>query len=90
MLGLMAWLCTNGRNETLMNRSSQVCIVTGPNIDNAIKLKRRLKDIFELKLGLLFDNKETLELNGCTIEAFPSNLLDSYRALTNLKLIFLD
>lgn len=74
-----------------MNRSSQMCIVTGPNIDIATKLIKRLKDIFELKLGLLFDNKETvLELNGCTIEAFPSNHLDSYRALTNPKFIFLD
>jgi hypothetical protein len=84
----MAWLCTN-RNE--IHGSSQMCIVTGPNIDIAIKLIRRLKNIFELKLGLVFDNKETvLELNGCTIEAFPSNHLDAFRALDNPKFIFLD
>ena len=42
-------------------------------------------------LGLTFDNKETvLELNGCTIEAFPSNHLDSYRALENPKFILID
>jgi hypothetical protein len=88
MLRIMAWLCTN-RNE--IHRSSQMCIVTGPNIDIAIKLIRRLKNIYELKLGLVFDNKETvLELNGCTIEAFPSNHLDAYRALDNPKFIFLD
>ena len=68
-----------------------MCIVTGPNIDIAIKLIRRLKNIFELKLGLIFDNKETvLELNGCTIEAYPSNRIDSFRALENPKFILLD
>ena len=88
----MAWLCTNGEYE--IPRSSQMCqmcIVTGPNIDIAIKLIRRLKNIFELKLGLLFDNKETvLELNGCTIEAYPSNHIDSFRALENPKFILID
>ena len=87
MLRLMAWLCTkNGE----IPGSSQMCIVTGPNIGIAIKLIRRLKNIFELKLGLIFDNKETvLELNGCTIEAYPSNHIDSFRALENPKFILL-
>ena len=68
-----------------------MCIVTGPNIDIAIKLIKRFKGIFEPKLGINFDNKETvLELNGCIIEAFPSNHLDSYRALDNPKFIFID
>ena len=50
-----------------------------------------MKGIFERKLGLVFQNKETvLDLNGFTIEAYPSNHLDSYRALTNPKFIFLD
>jgi hypothetical protein len=31
-----------------------------------------------------------LELNGCTVEAFPSNHIDSYRALDNPKFILLD
>ena len=45
-------------------------IVTGPNQDLAIKLIKRLKAIFEHKIGLTFQNKETvLELNGCQIEA---------------------
>jgi len=66
-------------------------IVTGPNIDLAIKLKRRLKNIFETKLGLHFQNKETvLELNGCTIEAYPSNHIDSFHSLDNPKFILLD
>ena len=68
-----------------------MCIVTGPNIDLATKLIKRLKTIFEPKLGLYFRDKETvLNLNGCQIEAYPSNHLDSFRSLTNPKFIFLD
>ena len=68
-----------------------MCIVTGPNIEIAIKLIKRLKTIFEPKLGLTFQSKETvIELNGCTIEAYPSNHLDAYRALDNPKFIFMD
>jgi hypothetical protein len=80
----------------ILKRSKPTTVVglslaTGPNIDIAIKLIKRLKGIFERKLGLVFQNKETvLELNGCTIEAFPSNHLDAYRALDNPKFIFLD
>ena len=87
MLRLMAWLCTRNNDH----RNSQMCIVTGPNIDIAIKLIKRLKAIFEPKLDIMFDNKETvLELNGCTIEAYPSNHLDSYRALDSPKFILID
>ena len=88
MLRIMAWLCTKDDN---WNRDSQMCIVTGPNIDIATKLIRRLKNIFERRLGIYFDNKETvLELNGCTIEAYPSNHLDAYRSLENTKFILID
>jgi hypothetical protein len=87
MLRFMAWLCVKDNSY----RNSQMCIVTGPNQDIAIKLIKRLKGIFEAKLGITFDNKETvIELNGCSIEAYPSNHLDSYRALTNPKFILLD
>jgi hypothetical protein len=87
MLRLMAWLCT--KDGSFWN--SQMCIVTGPNIDIATKLIKRLKGIFESKLGVIFQNKETLlELNGCTIEAYPSNHLDAYRALENPKFILVD
>jgi hypothetical protein len=87
MLRIIAWLCT--RDCTCGN--CQMCIVTGPNIDIATKLIKRLKGIFEPKLGLTFDNKETvLQLNGCSIEAYPSNHIDSFRALDNPKFILLD
>jgi hypothetical protein len=50
-----------------------------------------MKGLFESKLGVTFDSKETvLELNGCTIEAYPSNHIDAYRALDNPKFILLD
>jgi hypothetical protein len=86
-LRLMAWLCL--RNNDF--RNTQMCIVTGPNIDIAIKLIKRMKSLFERKLGLTFANKETvLELNGCRSEAYPSNHIDAYRALDNPKFILLD
>jgi hypothetical protein len=86
-LRLMAWLCL--RNNDYKN--SQMCIVTGPNIDIAIKLIKRMKALFEPKLHVTFDSKETiLELNGCTIEAYPSNHIDAYRALDNPKFILID
>jgi late competence protein required for DNA uptake (superfamily II DNA/RNA helicase) len=83
----MIWLCL--RNDDYKN--SQMCIVTGPNIDIAIKLIKRMKALFEPKLHVSFDSKETvLELNGCTIEAYPSNHIDAYRALENPKFILID
>jgi hypothetical protein len=83
----MAWLCL--RNNDYQN--SQNCIVTGPNIDIAIKLIKRMKALFEPKLRVTFDSKETvLELNGCTIEAYPSNHIAAYRALDNPKFILID
>jgi hypothetical protein len=87
MLRLIAWLCTKDGHFA----NAQICIVTGPNEDLAIKLIKRLKGIFEPKAGIYFKDKETkLELNHCQIEAYPSNHLDSFRSLTNPKFIFLD
>jgi len=69
----MVWLCLS--NDDYQN--SQMCIVTGPNIDIPIKLIKRMKGLFEPKLHA-FDSKETvLELNGSTIEAYPSNHIDA-------------
>jgi hypothetical protein len=86
-LRLMAWLCL--RNDDYKN--SQMCIVTGPNIDIAIKLIKRMKALFEHNLHVTFNSKENvLELNGCSIEAYPSNHIDAYRALDNPKFILID
>jgi hypothetical protein len=44
------------------------------------------KGLFESKLEITFDSKETvLELNGCTIEAYPSNHIDD-RCMLSLTL----
>ena len=83
----MGWLCTSSDDY----KNSQMCIITGPNIDLAIKLIKRLKQIFSNKLGIYFTNKETvLDLNGCSIQAYPSNHIDSFRSLTNPKFILCD
>ena len=58
MLRIMGWLCTS--TEVYKNSITQMVIVTGPNQDLAIKLIKRLKAIFERKLGLTFNNKETV------------------------------
>lgn len=50
-----------------------------------------MKGLFVDKLGVIFESKETtLELNGCNIEAYPSNHIDAFRSLTNPKFILLD
>jgi hypothetical protein len=68
-LRFMAWVCL--KDDTYKN--SQMCIVTGPNQDIAMKLMKRMKGLFGPH-NITFANKETvLELNGCTVEAFPSN-----------------
>ena len=70
----MTWLCI--RNDDYQN--SKMCIVTGPNIDIAIKLSKRMKALFEPKLHVTFDSKETvLELDGCSTEAYQSNNSDA-------------
>ena len=78
VLRFMAWLATKDNTY----RNAQFPIVCGPNQDIAIKLIKRIKLMFE-SLGLYFSTKETvIELNGVTIEAFPSNHLDAYRSLS--------
>lgn len=84
MLRLIAWLCLFD-NEW---RGKQICIVTGPRIDLAITLIKRLKGLFP---DYPFQDKETiLELGGVKIEAFPSHHLNAMRGLESPKLIFMD
>ena len=86
ILRYMVWLAL--KDDTY--KHAQMPIVCGPNIDIAIKLIKRIKNMFE-PFGILFDTKETvIVLNDCTIEAFPSNHLDAYRSLERPKFIFLD
>ena len=55
MLRIMAWLCTT---DQMHIETGQICIVTGPNIEMAIKLIKRMKNVFERKLGLIFQKKK--------------------------------
>jgi hypothetical protein len=86
MLRFMCWLAL--RNDDYKN--SQMVIITGPNQELAIKCIKRMKSLFEPH-GIYFDSKETvIELNGCSIEAYPSNHIDAFRSLTNPKFILVD
>jgi energy-coupling factor transporter ATP-binding protein EcfA2 len=59
-------------------------------LELAIKCIKRIKALFE-PLGIAFDSKETvINLNGCEIQAYPSNQIDALRSLTNPKFILLD
>ena len=81
ILRMMAWLCTTKQtNHSGSNGNSQMCIVTGPNIEIVAKLIKRLKRIFDTKLSRIFNDKETvLKVNAYSIEAYPSNYLDAFR-----------
>ena len=58
MLRMMTWLCTS--NDQGFSKS-QMCIVTGPNIEMATKLIKRMKGNFRTKVkSLLYQNKETV------------------------------
>jgi hypothetical protein len=86
MLRFMAWLCL--RNDDY--KDSQMVIITGPNQELAIKCIKRMKSLFEPH-GIYFDSKEIVViLNGCEIEAYPSNHIDAFRSLTNPKFILCD
>jgi hypothetical protein len=86
MLRFMAWLCL--RNDDY--KGAQMVIITGPSQELAIKLIKRMKGLFEPH-GITFDSKETvIELNGCRIEAYPSNHIDAFRSLTNPRFIIID
>jgi len=66
-----------------------MCLVVGPNIDLAIKLIKRMKNI----IGLEYIQQSTqtqLTVNDVDIQAYPSNHLDAYRSLTAPKFILLD
>lgn len=82
---LMVWLCL--KDDTYQN--SQMVIVTGPSLDIAIGLIRRMKTLFGDVIT--FDEPMTiLTLNRCRIAAFPSHHVDSFRALEIASFILLD
>ena len=86
MLRWIIWLCL--RNDDL--KGSQIIVFTGPRLELAISLMNRMKDLFKPH-SIVFNDKETvLNLNGVSIEAFPSHHADSARGLPSVSIIFAD
>ncbi|MGH9992381.1 MAG: DEAD/DEAH box helicase family protein [Nitrososphaera sp.] len=85
-LRYMAWLCYFSANY----RNAQMCIVTGPNIELAKGLIKRLREICEPIEGRIVSTETSVILNDCKIEAYPSHHLDAMRSLPNPGFIFLD
>jgi hypothetical protein len=87
-LRYIAWRATTNNDF----ENSQVCIITGPRLQLACDLIRRLKIMFETN-GIFSQDKETVftfENVNCRVEAFPSHHLNSMRGLSNVKLILAD
>lgn len=84
LLRWIGWLCTRDGSY----RGKKICIVTGPRIELSITLIARVKRLFHDRQ---FESKETVaEINGCSVEAFPSHHLDAMRGLTDVTIILLD
>ena len=82
----MTWLAT--RNDDM--KGMEMAIVVGPNIDLAVGLMNKIRQLFNSH-GITFNSKQTeLTINDCLIKAYPSNHLDAMRSRMDLKVIFSD
>jgi hypothetical protein len=82
----MAWLCL--KDNAMQGK--EMAVIVGPNINLAVGLIDKIKSLF-LSHGITFDSKATsVTLNGCQINAYPSNHLDAMRSRMDLKLILID
>jgi len=82
----IAWNCL--KDDVWKNNQVDVSavIITGANQDLTNKVVGRIKNLFDVE----FKTKESLViLNGCKIEAFPTNHLSPARGL-NPKIVLLD
>jgi len=87
----MCWKALTGDRAQYAN--SKMVIVTGPNIKLAIELINRIRNIFYDRLGIIFESEKTkiiLPHNNVTIEAFPSNHVDSFRGLPKVSIVLID
>lgn len=85
MLRYLAFLCMS-TNEY---RGKRAHIITGPRIELAEEEVRRIKSLFTSKFVLSNTAKDTVILNGATIQCFPSNAL-SMRGYESVFWIMLD
>jgi hypothetical protein len=87
MVRWLAWNCVKDNVWKNDQVDVSVVIITGANQALTNKVIGRIKGLF---VGKEFKTKESLViLNGCKIEAFPTNHLEPARGL-NPKLVFLD
>jgi len=69
-------------------KKGNVILLTGPNMDLAIKLIKRIKELFD---STDFESKNSvIQLGNCIIEAYPSHHLASARSLVDVQCIFSD
>lgn len=90
-LRYMCWKAITGDRAQYAN--SKMVIVTGPNKLLAIELISRIRNIFFDRLGVLFESDRTritLPVNNVTIEAYPSNHVDSFRGLPKVSIVLID
>lgn len=85
MLRYLSYLCVS----TNQWRNWRAHIITGPRIELAEEEIRRIKSLFTSKYVLTHTAKDTINLNGVTIQAFPSNAL-AMRGYDNVFWIMLD
>lgn len=85
MLRYLAFLCLSSNTY----QGQRAHIITGPRIELAEEEIRRIKSLFTSKYVLGQTAKDTLTLNGVTIQCFPSNAL-SMRGYDNVFWIMLD
>ena len=90
-LRYMCWKALSG--DPAQYKDSEMVIVTGPNKPLAIKLITRIRQMFMDRLGVLFESDRTritLPVNNVTIEAYPSNHVDSFRGLPKVSIVLID
>lgn len=85
MLRYMAWLCL--RNNDYYG--AQMAIVVGPKMGLGVKLVERMKKLLANVVTEEF-RATMLKVNGCEIEAYPSNHTEALRSPENMRFIFLD
>lgn len=84
VIRIMCWLAV--RDDYY--KHAQMAVITGPNIDLAVGIIRRIKRLFP---DHEFETKETLAIiNNVEVTAYPSHNLDAMRSLTRLVFILLD
>lgn len=85
ILRYIVWKCVKDDSW----RGYQCVIVTGARQEIGIGLIRRIREFFAPEVS--FSQKETtVDINGCHIEAYPSNHTDTFRGLPKVCFILVD